>query len=316
METQLLPPGWILRPPQLPELHAVTDLIADCDLADFGSVDYTSDDLLAEWRRPGFDLATNAYLLVAPDGRLAGYTDFMIEQDEIYISHTTILHPAFRDRLDIAVFYQLGEEFALRHFAGRQGLLRTISVLDERDRLLESRGYVSTRVDWRMEIELSSPPPVPAWPEGFQLRAFNQAQDARPVHETIQIAFRDLTNHADQPFENWEQFMLNRADFDPTLMFLVEKDGLIAGVAACFDYPTGGWVRQLAVRKEHRGRGLGLALLHQAFGEFYQRGKRSAGLIVDSQNPTGAPQFYLSAGMHPAQKIVYYQKTVLGSPLE
>ena len=74
MEYSLLPPGWILRSPSVDELPSIMDLIAACDQADFGAADTTIDNLQAEWQRPGFDLATNAWLLIAPDGKLAGYT--------------------------------------------------------------------------------------------------------------------------------------------------------------------------------------------------------------------------------------------------
>jgi hypothetical protein len=47
-----------------------------------------------------------------------------------------------------------------------------------------------------------------------------------------------------------------------------------------------------------------------AFSEFYRRGQRSAGLIVDSQNPTGAPQFYMRARMVPVEKLVTYNKWI------
>jgi len=310
MNNSFLLPGWAFRPPHHDDLLSVAALIAACDEADFGAADTTMDDLQAEWQRPGFDLSTNAWLLLAPDGRFAGYTDFFLRPDEVYISHNTCLHPAFRDQVNIVFFYRLGEEIARGHFTGKPGVLRTVSLLEERGALLESDGYHSTHVHWRMEIELDAPPPAPVWPDGFRLRPFDLTRDAHSVHETIQVAFRDLNNHPDQPFEDWKQFMLNRTDFDPALVLVAEKDSQISGVAACFDYPTGGWVRQLAVKKEYRGRGLGMALLRQAFGEFYRRGKGSTGLVVDSQNPTGAPQFYLGAGMHPAAKIVTYQKPV------
>lgn len=102
--------------------------------------------------------------------------------------------------------------------------------------------------------------------------------------------------------------MLRRDDFDPSLLFMVEKDNELAGCAICYDYPDMGWVRQLAVRRDFRRRGLALALLRHAFCVFCQKGKRKAGLVVDSHNPTGAPQLYTRAGMHPAELLVTYER--------
>ena len=61
--------------------------------------------------------------------------------------------------------------------------------------------------------------------------------------------------------------------------------------------PLGGYVAQVAVRRDQRGRGLGLALLRHGFGELYRRGVREVYLDVDSQNRTGATRLYERAGM-------------------
>jgi ribosomal protein S18 acetylase RimI-like enzyme len=61
-------------------------------------------------------------------------------------------------------------------------------------------------------------------------------------------------------------------------------------------------VRTLGVREEMRGRGLGKALLHQSFTDFYRRGVPKVGLAVDSQNPTGATRLYQKVGMQIAEQ--------------
>ena len=53
----------------------------------------------------------------------------------------------------------------------------------------------------------------------------------------------------------------------------------------------------LGVRREWRKKGLELALLHHAFGEFYQRGIPRAILVVDAGSLTGATRLYERAGM-------------------
>jgi mycothiol synthase len=65
----------------------------------------------------------------------------------------------------------------------------------------------------------------------------------------------------------------------------------------------------VAVRHTWRGRGLGLALLRHAFGEFYRRGVREVGLSVDAESTTGAPRLYRRAGMRVAGRyIMLYQR--------
>jgi ribosomal protein S18 acetylase RimI-like enzyme len=64
------------------------------------------------------------------------------------------------------------------------------------------------------------------------------------------------------------------------------------------------------VRKPWRKRGLGLALLHHAFGVFYSRGQPRIALGVDAQNPTGATRLYERAGMHVTWEAVCFEGTL------
>jgi mycothiol synthase len=69
-----------------------------------------------------------------------------------------------------------------------------------------------------------------------------------------------------------------------------------------------GWIGSIGVRKPWRRRGLGLALLHHAFKEFWLRGERTVGLGVDAENPTGATRLYERAGMQLGFEFVVYEK--------
>ncbi len=69
-----------------------------------------------------------------------------------------------------------------------------------------------------------------------------------------------------------------------------------------------GWVSPLSVRSPWRRRGIGLALLHQTFSEFYRRGTPKVALYVDSQNLSGATRLYERAGMHVVQLHHQYEK--------
>ena len=58
-----------------------------------------------------------------------------------------------------------------------------------------------------------------------------------------------------------------------------------------------GWVSRLFTVPGWRGRGIGAALLTDAFGRFWRRGRQSVGLGVDAQNPHGAVALYEGLGM-------------------
>jgi ribosomal protein S18 acetylase RimI-like enzyme len=90
------------------------------------------------------------------------------------------------------------------------------------------------------------------------------------------------------------------------LPVVVDRDQIV-GAAFLIVYPGDtGWVQQIAVRKDHRGRGLGRALLQHAFGEFFRRGERRAGLSTDSR--TGARTLYEHVGMRVTSSYTHYAK--------
>ena len=95
---------------------------------------------------------------------------------------------------------------------------------------------------------------------------------------------------------------------DPTLWFIAESDGTIAGVSLCKMRDDAGHVQTLGVRRAFRRNGLGLALLRHSFSEFYRRGVRIVRLDVDSENLTGATKLYQRAGMREVRRFALYRK--------
>ena len=60
----------LVRTPTMDDLQAVFELINACDLADEGMPDHTLDELQAYWQSPDLNLATDAWLVIMPEGRL------------------------------------------------------------------------------------------------------------------------------------------------------------------------------------------------------------------------------------------------------
>jgi ribosomal protein S18 acetylase RimI-like enzyme len=161
-----------------------------------------------------------------------------------------------------------------------------------------------------MSMPLEERPPPPAWPNGVRVRTFDQERDTRAVYALVQDAFGDNERHTAESFEEWQAFMIDREAFEPGLWFIAESKGEIVGCVLCPNYEDEGWVRQLAVAREWRRRGLGTALLRQAMSELSRRGRREIGLVVDSGNRTGAKEMYERAGMTVAREHVRYEKTL------
>ena len=173
--------------------------------------------------------------------------------------------------------------------------------------MFNAESFVRVRQFWRMEIEMTSPPDRPVWPAGITLRTLQLDQDERLVHATIGEAFADHWGYVARSFEDWLQEVVHADNFDPTLTFIASDGNEVAGVVVCRHRDIA-WVGQLAVRRKWRKRGLGLALLLQAFDEFYQRGDRTVGLGVDAQSLTGATRLYEKAGMHVTRQYDTYEK--------
>jgi mycothiol synthase len=311
------PNGFAVRAPTRDDAQAVTDFIITCDIAEGGIPDYTLEDLLTEWRRTSFNLATDAWIVLTLDGQIVGYTDVWLRGNLVAMTHNSYVHPAFRGQGIGSYLLDLGEAWTRRYIAAHQptGPITLTNMVSSEDaaarRLLEQRGFTPVKHNWVMEIALDEPPSAPAWPQGVTVRVFIPGQDDRAVHALVEAAFQDSSEgRIPTSFESWENWMIKRPDFDPSLWYLALSGDDLVGTALCFNYPDRGWVRQLAVRRDGRRQGLGLALLRHAFGEFYRRGKRKVGLGVDANNLTGATQLYERAGMWVAKRYDTYGKVM------
>jgi GNAT superfamily N-acetyltransferase len=66
------------------------------------------------------------------------------------------------------------------------------------------------------------------------------------------------------------------------------------------------FVDQLAVAREHRGRGLARALLQRAFAIGWSHGRRSCVLATDTR--TGALGLYEHVGMRPRGTYLHFER--------
>ncbi|HEV8573624.1 MAG TPA: GNAT family N-acetyltransferase [Dehalococcoidia bacterium] len=304
--------GFTLRAPGLDDLDAVLALIRACEEVDEGNAESTADDLRTNWRLLG-DLARDAWLISTLDEPIVGYANIWQRVEGIRFESDGYTHPEFRGRGIGTTLVRAVEERA-REQAQDGATLRTAvnHANDEARRLLENEEYSPVRSYWRMVIDFESPPASPQWPDGVLTRPYEPERDERAVHTMIQQAFADNYDYSPLPLEAWRAAIIERDDFDPSLVRLATYASDIVGSALCFRYDGHGWVRTLAVLEDWRRRGVGMGLLRSAFAEFYRRGQRSAGLVVDSFNRTGAKEFYERAGMRVERQHDGYEK-VLGA---
>ncbi|HVB21820.1 MAG TPA: GNAT family N-acetyltransferase [Ktedonobacteraceae bacterium] len=311
--TTTLPMGLTIRSPKMEDVQAVFDLFSVCEMADDGTITYTRQNVVDYWQAPDVDMETDVWLVANEKGQLVGYADSGHRMHVTLFSDVHV-HPDYRNQGIENVLLRLTEERARQHIAEAPAHARVTlnSWISHNDKMLptlfEQAGYSMIRSHWRMRIDMNEAPPVPELPEHVTIRAFVRRQDDQAVFDADEEAFQDHWGHLPDTFEHWEYWTVKREGFDPSLWFLAVEGNKIAGLALC-SYENGeGWVNNLAVRRPWRKQGLGLALLRQAFGEFYRRGTHVVGLGVDAQNLTGATRLYTRAGMHVAVQHDTYQK--------
>ncbi len=105
------------------------------------------------------------------------------------------------------------------------------------------------------------------------------------------------------------------AEFDPAWWLLAWAGDRLAGVLlsrpASVQEPALGYVNELGVRREHRRRGIGEALLRTCFRRLHEHGSRGALLHVDSQSITGADRLYERAGMTATPQFSRWEKELV-----
>jgi mycothiol synthase len=300
------PDGLVRRPPRPEEAEAVYAVIVALDARFGGDPTCTAEDVRDNWRE--LDLERDAWVWER-NGRVAAYGELFTRPG--HFDADGYVHPDFFGR-------GLGSAIvdATETRAGELGALRLSNAVLAADgraaELLESHGYRETRRFYRMAISLDGPPPPPEWPEGIEVSTFDLAE-ARELHAAREEAFADEWEHVAEPFERFEQQRLRSERLDPTLWWVARDGDEIAGVllAAWKTHGDAGWIASLGVRRPWRRRGLGLALLRQAFVEFHRRGERLVQLGVDAQSPTGATRLYERAGMHVAWEAVVFDKMLV-----
>lgn len=311
----VLDPSIVLRNTRWDDLKAVTQLIYDvCEADGDTTVALTEEEMVQEWRTPGFDIETDGIVAVTTDGRVVGYEEFTNEFEHSKLRADGYVHPLYRGLgIATAMLYAVEERARLEiELAAPDVRVYLHSTLDSHDTdgrsVHESCGFSPIRYHWRMQTDLVSEPPVVIWPEGIELRPFIKGEHEHAVWEANNEAFRDHWGSHDVPFDRWALKKFGRSDFDPSLWMVAWDGDQIAGFSQN-RYRMGiGWIGTLGVRRPWRKKGLGYSLLIDSFSEFYKRGMKTIGLGVDAENPTGATRLYIKAGMYAASEFVTYEK--------
>lgn len=145
----------------------------------------------------------------------------------------------------------------------------------------------------RLRKHLSAPQPSPVWPAGVRLAPVG---DTRPdaLHAILADAYANGFGTVPPTSAEWWTSLTSDSEFDPALVFVaIDVSASPVGLAQCW---TSGFVKDLAVVPHWRGKGIGDALLAEAFAAFRDRGLPHVDLKVGAANAP-AIGLYLRAGM-------------------
>jgi ribosomal protein S18 acetylase RimI-like enzyme len=309
--SDLLKTGYLLRHPVVDDAPRVHALLTAVEMAEFGDPGDTSlEDLLDIWRR--IDLARDTWLVVAPDGDLAGY-GYVRGRQFVRNDVVVYVHPAHEGcgiGTTLARLAEARAREAVPHAPPGAEVFVT-NWVNARNRaacaLLEREGYRGARYFWRMGIALETAPAPPSWPTGITVRTAAEIGDLRPFYDIVEEGMADHWGHVAVPFEQWVERRAGTG-FDPQLWFLAEVGDVPAAAVLCRSADDVGWVDTLVVRRASRQQGMGSALLALAFSALAQHGCQHGRLIVDTDNQTGATRLYERAGMRIEQEYAAYRK--------
>ncbi|MDG4787248.1 GNAT family N-acetyltransferase [Micromonospora sp. WMMD1102] len=315
-----LPPGWSVRRPALDDVPAILAVVHASDIAALGHPDFSADDVREVLTAPDLDLDRDTWLAVDPAGEVRGWSYLEDSQRgpretvEVYV-HPEHGVPAQVPLLarQLARSAQRAAEFGLAAMTVRAialpGEERWIGVL--RDAGFE---FVKRYARMRRPLAgVAAEPPAP--PPGVRIRPVRPDDEAelRTFHRILDTAFRDTPDYQPASCQQWWEQVRALPSVAWDEWFVAECDGEAVGILQSADQTLDqneGWVKQLAVLREHRRRGVGGALLAYAFARYAAKGREYAGLGVDLSNPIGPVRLYESVGMTPLYEGLVFERGV------
>ena len=143
------------------------------------------------------------------------------------------------------------------------------------------------------------------WPEGRD----DDILDAKNA------AFADHWGSTPTPAHAWRQMVSGPGARTDLSCIAVDDDGAVVGHCLAKRFPdddvvTGrreGWIDNLGVRREFRGRGVATALIAHSVDAMRADDLTHAVLMVDSANPTGAVGLYSGLGFAPVRRMIVHQ---------
>jgi mycothiol synthase len=291
-----------LRAPNPDDAPAVLAVLVARDLVDLGVPEYTLGDLLDEWRSSDVDLATDARVTEADDGRIVAYASVQRR------GSFAVVAPDHEDRGIGALLLRWTERRERERGNDRHRQWIAASNTGAKE-LLVGAGYELVRSYWRMARPLDDQLPAPGpLAEGLQLRPIDVERDAVALHALDAASFAASPDYIPEPLTAFREEHLQAHDFDPALSRVIVAEDRIVGFLFSRRWPGEvGFVDLLGVDPDHQGRGLGMLLLLTAVVAYAADGLGEAQLGVASDNARGL-RLYERVGMTARFQFDVYER--------
>ncbi len=304
-----LPTGYQLRAPSEGDAMTISAVVTAHDIADFGEPEFSMQDLLDDWQRPRFSLATDAWLVTGPTGRTIAYAYVWESQPGQEIEADAFVLPEYAGRGLGGRLLELIEQRVHAIAAGRAMSLGVFAsrVNEDKRNLLIRRGYHYVRSVLRMKIDLAHQRvDEPELPDDVVISALDPAavDDVRAVWRR---AFENHGRFSHRHMDEWLDARFAHPAFDPTLCRIACRGSDVVGAVIVFDVGATGYTSSVAVNPDARGSGIGPALLRAAFGALRERGQMRVIVSLDAEADSSLQALYEAAGMRVHERHDRYE---------
>jgi mycothiol synthase len=309
-----------LTPADVEVAHRITSAAERGDAVPYVT---TREEIRERFTAPDFDPSSDGRIALL-DGEPAGvaYIEHSPSGERLEVASLNgCVDPAMRGRgVGTALLswqIERGRELMARYTDGLPCHLRTYKFVHQADSiaLAERLGLVPIRWFDQLVRRLDEQVDAPV-PEGITIEPWDPAlqEDVRAARNAAFADHWGSTVRTPESFAHWMEGSTTRLD----LSFVARRAGQVVGYSINEHYPddsevTGrvdGWIANLGVLKEERGRGIASALIAASIEAFRDVGFDHAMLDVDSANPTNAHELYRRLGFELLQTEVAHELTV------
>lgn len=306
-------PQHVVRPVTLDDVPAILDLTVRLTTAVLGEPDATEAEIKDDLTGPHFDLATDTYIALAPDGRAISYGQGYDEHSgtgwvDAYVD-PALDDQSFAEIADAVIAACRDRVIESARHRGADSIHLTANLYETETRMREAYERAGMDVEtiyWRMERALGADAPLeaPVVPDGVRIDKVDPNQDA-VMERAYHLFHQTFSEH-----HGFEDTAMSLADYAETKRTAESYDADSWWFAYDGDDPVGlligddrrvdsgvGYIGSVGVLKRERGRGIARALLLTAFADYEARGRTGVQLGVDTGNATGATRLYESVGM-------------------